>query len=381
MLTGRALFLGPTVTDTLAAILEREPAWDTLPAATPPVIRRLLQRCLEKDSTRRLRDIAEARMEIEEGLRGAAPTAADTAVVEATRPRVRLPLTMAVVTSLVALIGIGAWAPWREAPLLQTQYAAGSSSQTAHLAVLPFEVLTVGETEQYLGLGIADALITHLANVRPLKVRPTAVVIRYDTQTADPRQAGRELDAEHVLAGTLQKTGEMYRISMQLIRTADGVAIWGRTYDVARPDLPTIEARVSQQVAEALRVQLTTKPGGVPPRNPAAYEAYLQGRALLVNYSEAKMGAAIESFERAIELDPDYASAHAGLATALAWFSVRFAYEKDAVDGGAGLNPQRRAPWRSIPTWARRIWPLPAPPGRYTGVSIGVACWMKRNRR
>ena len=75
--------------------------------------------------------------------------------------------------------------------------------------MLPFKVLTVGETEQYLGLGIADALITQLANVRTLKVRPTAVVIRYDTQAPDPRQAGRELEAEHVLAGTLQKAGEM----------------------------------------------------------------------------------------------------------------------------------------------------------------------------
>ncbi len=108
MLTGRALFLGPTVTDTLAAILEREPAWDTLPGATPPVIRRLLQRCLEKDPTRRLRDIADARMEIEDALRGSARTAADTAIVDPPRPRVRLPWAMAVVTSLVALIAVGA---------------------------------------------------------------------------------------------------------------------------------------------------------------------------------------------------------------------------------------------------------------------------------
>ena len=96
------LFLGPTVTDTLAAILEREPKWDTLPAATPPVIRRLLQRCLEKDPTRRLRDIADARMEIEDGLRGGARTAAEIAVVDRTRPRVRVQWAMAAVTLLAA---------------------------------------------------------------------------------------------------------------------------------------------------------------------------------------------------------------------------------------------------------------------------------------
>ena len=96
MLTGRGPFLGPTVTDTLAAILEREPAWDALPGTTPPVIRRLLRRCLEKDPKRRLRDIADARMEI------------DGVISGPTRSRVLLPWAMAVITSLGALIAVGA---------------------------------------------------------------------------------------------------------------------------------------------------------------------------------------------------------------------------------------------------------------------------------
>jgi eukaryotic-like serine/threonine-protein kinase len=122
-----------------------------------------------------------------------------------------------------------------------------------------------------------------------------------------------------------------------LIRTADGVPIWGRSYHVARTDLLTIEEQVSQQVADALRAHLTPVGQGrqrMAPRNPAAYESYLQGRALFVNYSEAKMRAAIESFERALQLEPDYALARAGLATSLAWFSVRYAYQKDALYWG-----------------------------------------------
>ena len=186
-------------------------------------------------------------------------------------------------------------------------------------------------------MGIADAVITHLANVRTLSVRPTAAVIKYESGAVDPRRAGQELDAEQVLSGTLQKSDETYRISMQLIRTADGVPVWGRSYTVARTDLLTIEEQVSQQVADALRVQLRAAADGhqrTAPKNPAAYESYLQGRALFVNYSEAKMRAAIESFERAVQLEPDYALARAGLAISLAWFSVRYAYQKDALYWG-----------------------------------------------
>ena len=243
-----------------------------------------------------------------------------------------LALSLASVLILILIAwGTRRWVVVRSSP------ADGRAAGAVQLAVLPLKVLTPGDTERHLGVGIADAVITQLANVRTLSVRPTAAVIRYEAGAPDPRLAGQELDAEHVLSGTLQKSGETFRISMQLIRTADGVPIWGHSYHVARTDLLTIEDQVSRQVAEALRAQLKTVGQArqrTAPKNPAAYESYLQGRALLVNYSEAKMRAAIESFERALQLEPDYALARAGLANSLAWFSVRYAYQKDALYWG-----------------------------------------------
>jgi TolB-like protein/Tfp pilus assembly protein PilF len=236
--------------------------------------------------------------------------------------------------SLLVLIAV-VWTT-RRFSTVRPPPASTAAAPAVQLAVLPLKVLTAGDTEKYLGVGIADAVITQLANVRTLSIRPTAAVIKYEAGAPDPRRAGQKLDAEHVLSGTLQKSDESYRVSMQLIRTADGVPVWGQSYHVARTDLLTIEEQVSQQVAEALRVQLRgTGPNRrAASKNPAAYESYLQGRALLVNYSEAKMRAAIESFERAVQLDQDNALARAGLATALAWFSVRFAYQKDALYWG-----------------------------------------------
>jgi TolB-like protein/DNA-binding winged helix-turn-helix (wHTH) protein/Flp pilus assembly protein TadD len=272
------------------------------------------------------------------GYRFIAPLQSTKVLSQHRNDRTRL---VALISAGVVLIGLG-WGAWTFVFRDQQGGADPAPRRPVQLAVLPLKVVSTGETERHLGVGIADAVITRLANVRTLRVRPTAAVAKYDSETVDPRRAGEELDAEHVLSGTLRKAADRYRVSLQLIRTNDGVPIWGRTYDVARTDLLTIEDHVSQQVAAALQRQLTARSEGgrIPRLNPGAYEAYLQGRALLLNYSESNMRAAIDGFENAIRLQPEYALAHAGLATAFARFSRRYAYEKDAVEWGRRAEEQ-----------------------------------------
>ena len=120
MLTGRAAFASDTISDTIAGILEREPDWRALPAATPPGVTRLLRRCLSKDPKRRLHDIGDARIEIEDALSDAALIPAESAAVD--RPPVRLPRAIAVVTSVVALIAVVALT-WYVGTAWQTQAA------------------------------------------------------------------------------------------------------------------------------------------------------------------------------------------------------------------------------------------------------------------
>ena len=162
---------------------------------------------------------------------------------------------------------------------------------------------------------------------------------------------------------------------MQLVR-ADGVAVWGRTYDQPRAGLLELQDRIAEQMVSALRIELS------PPErarlhlrytdNPAAYDLYLRGRALLVNYTEAKMREAIVNFEHALALDQNYALARAALATATAWFSVRYAYEAEALAVGTSAQTTRRAARSSrIHRSRTRTSRLRAQPGRSMVGSTG----------
>jgi DNA-binding winged helix-turn-helix (wHTH) protein/TolB-like protein/tetratricopeptide (TPR) repeat protein len=225
--------------------------------------------------------------------------------------------------------------------------SSGRSSAPAQLAVLPLRVLATSPDadREYLGVGIADAITTRLANARQIALRPTSAVLPYRDAESDPARVAAALRVEHLLVGTIQEVEQAFRVSVQLVRR-DGVAVWGRTYDVPRTGLLRLQDDVAEQVVTALRVELT------PPErarfvvrhtnNPAAFDHYLRGRALLVNYTEANMREAIRAFEQALALDSNYARARAALATATAWFSVRYAYESEAAAWGKRAEEDAR---------------------------------------
>ena len=256
--------------------------------------------------------------------------------------RLRYPRVL-LAAGLVLLIAAGAWlARTRNGP---AERAAGTP---ARVAVLPLRVLAEQQSgSSYLGVGIADAITTRLANVRQIAASPTTAVLPYREGVLRPEDVARELGVDHVLVGTLQAAEQAYRVAVQLVR-ADGVAVWGRTYDVPRADLLRLQDEVAEQVVRALRVELSASERARfsvrHTDDPAAYDLYLRGRTLLVDYTEAKMREAIDFFERAVAADPGYGLARAALATACAWFSVRYAYQADArVWGQRAEDHARRA--------------------------------------
>ena len=210
------------------------------------------------------------------------------------------------------------------------------------LAVLPFENLSGPPAGEHLGggidfadslaFGIPDAIITRLSSVRQFRVRPTSAVARYYRQAVDVQDVGRRLGSQYVLVGTVRATPDRVRASVQLVRTTDGSPVWGRQYDSAREDLLGIEDDVAEAIAGALRVQMSDAERERLyrryTRSGAAYERYLMGRARLRSVTEQDARQAIAEFEAARDLDPDYAPAYAGLATAAAQLRVRFASQE-----------------------------------------------------
>src|SRR4030095_14852982 len=190
--------------------------------------------------------------------------------------------------------------------------------QKAALAVLPIRSIDSPEADAaHLGVGIADAIVTKLANVQSIRVRPTSAIVSLEGRTIDAVAVAHQLQVDHVLTGTVRRAGDAYRFNLQLIRATDDVLVWGRQIDVSQQSLFTIEDQVSTQVVAALQLQMTSAARARLSRpstqNPDAYSEYLQGRALMANYSDSNLREAMNHFERALQIDQNYGLASAGL--------------------------------------------------------------------
>jgi eukaryotic-like serine/threonine-protein kinase len=222
-------------------------------------------------------------------------------------------------------LGLIAATLWLRRPMS----SASSDGAPTRLAVLPFKALGVAGDSGVLTVGIPDAIITRLAGVHQLRLRPTSAVLRYQAADTDPQTAARELGVDYVLAGTVQSAADRLRVSVQLLRAADGGALWGAHYDLSPRDLLTLQDSIAERVSGALAVRMNAVEQERLFRrytdNVAAYEAYLRGRSELARVSEDGTRAAIAAFERALALDSTYALARAGLAMASADMHLRFA--------------------------------------------------------
>jgi len=139
---------------------------------------------------------------------------------------------------LLLILAAGHWWRQRQTQIaLQRAVRPAEAKPAAQLAILPLRVLTPGEEIDYLSVGIPDAIITRLANVRQLRLRPTTAILRYEKEVVDPRRVGQQLEVEYVLVGTLQRPGNAYRVNVQLVRTSDGVPLWGENYDLSKKEL------------------------------------------------------------------------------------------------------------------------------------------------
>src|SRR5579872_5565071 len=255
-----------------------------------------------------------------------------------------LPTLAVVVASMVVLLvaAIG----YREF----TPAKASNVSSIRSLAVLPFQTLSTNISDRYLGLGMADAVITKLANTGKIIVRPTSAIQQYAGTQLTPQAVGREQGVDAVLDGRIQRDGNRVRVTVQLIRVQDGLQLWADTFDRQFTDVFALEDALSAMAAQSLRLQLT----GEETRrftkratdNPDAYDAYMKGRYFWNKRTESGLNKGLEYFWQAIKLDPAFAEAYAGVADSyatLGLYSVlpprqAFPKAKDAATRALQMN-------------------------------------------
>ncbi|MBI3697287.1 MAG: winged helix-turn-helix domain-containing protein [Acidobacteria bacterium] len=204
---------------------------------------------------------------------------------------------------------LGAFLYWRVFP---------RANQPATLAVLPFRPLSQNDRDEPLELGMADALITKLSNLRQTVVRPTSAVRRYLDGGTDALAAGRQLQTDWVLEGSIQRSADRIRVTVQLLSVRGEKPSWASTFDERFTDIFTVQDLISERVADALTVQLTGEERKRLRKrytdDAQAYQLYLLGRYHWNKRTSAGLNKGIEYFRQAIAKDLDYAPAYAGLA-------------------------------------------------------------------
>lgn len=198
------------------------------------------------------------------------------------------------------------------------------------LAVLPLKFMNLASTgdtdDRFLGLGLADALITRLSKVRRFVVRPTSSIVSFGDDMIDPIRAGRELSVDYILDGNIKKANDRLRVTIQLLSVADNAAVWATSIDETLSDFLTLEDTLANKVIEVLLPQLTgSELAEFAKRGtdvPEAFEHYLRGRYHFNNFTEEGFAKAFVSFHSAIAADPNYAYAYSGIADYYNWLGI-----------------------------------------------------------
>jgi len=185
------------------------------------------------------------------------------------------------------------------------------------IAVLPFKLLSDEPDKQYLADGMMDAILLHLQNFKGLQVISRTSVEQYKGTTKTVHVIGQELDVEYLLEGSFQKVGDYVRLIIQLIKTSNDSHVWANEYNRNWKDIFSVQSEVAEVIAAELKVELTPLEKQLtektPTANLAAYEAYLQGTFYWKKTTQNGWDIALQYFEKAKEMDPEYALAYAGI--------------------------------------------------------------------
>jgi eukaryotic-like serine/threonine-protein kinase len=333
MVAGRSPFAGPSGTDILAAILDREPSpLARFEPEAPRELQRISAKTLQKDREQRYQSMKDLLLDLR-ALHdtSAAHTTNQRLEHEASRSgRVRADekvgrlttrkLVIALIACVVAVTAAGGW--W------MASRRQPSPQEIPSVVVLPFD--TIGNAEQYFAHGITEAVTTEVGRFGGLRVIASNTAFAYRNRASN-REIARQLGVQLVIRGAVQRAGERVRIDVSLVDAGDDTALWSERYNRQVGDVLMVQDEISTQIAATLSRRFGARPGTRPvsraARNPEAYDAYLRGLWHLKGRSVVSPGMdagaeqrrlAVVELERAIAADPSFAVARAALASAYA---------------------------------------------------------------
>ncbi|MGZ8845120.1 MAG: protein kinase domain-containing protein [Pyrinomonadaceae bacterium] len=330
MLTGTWPFRGKTTIDVRHAVIydQAKPLAEMRPGATPARLQQMIDRAMQKEPRNRYQKIEELRDELRKILHdvssgvpmdiAAAPKhlGGATPVGRAMRWLRKMSGGKEIATSAPQFSS----RPVTEAP--EATMTTMTDREKKNLAVLPFKNLNNDPASSFYEFALADAVITELARIRSLVVRPSSVMSKYQGQVVDPADVGRELSVDAVLSAGFIHVGERFRVNAQLLDVKTGNIIWSDRVDASANDIIAVQDEITQRIVDGLRIELSPdeQAGLAQPKtvNAEAYQEYLRGRDRFARFifrtvSAEDCDAAIAHFTRAIELDHEFGLAYDGL--------------------------------------------------------------------
>ncbi|HVS82217.1 MAG TPA: protein kinase [Pyrinomonadaceae bacterium] len=348
MISGQAPFVGKTPTETISLILQKEPAPLTrYTHEVPAELERIVTKALTKDREERyqtakdllidLRNL-KRKLEVDAEIDRTAPpelrtlgptssgqsTPATASGAAATAPasaahaassaeyivsgikQHKLAAAIAAIALVLAAVGLFAYL-----------HARNAEVAIESIAVLPFQNRSAEADTEYLSDGLAESLIYRLSQLPNLKVSPTSSVFRYKGKEIDPVKVGQELGVNAVVSGRIVQRGDNLTISAELVDVRYNKLLWGEQYDRKMSDLIVTQREIAREIVEKLKLKVSGEEKGLDKHyteSNEAYQLYLKGRFYWNKRTGESIKKSIESFNQAIEKDPSYALAYAGLA-------------------------------------------------------------------
>jgi serine/threonine protein kinase/tetratricopeptide (TPR) repeat protein len=350
MAGGRLPFKGKTSVDVMHEVLHGEP--QALEPPVPQPWQQIIIKAMAKEPARRYQTASELLEDIR--------TTVKTHYAGQHVVPIEMAASLRACNSVekVGLAGkVSLWVKSVFRPRQSADESSGARSGTADLtpsmwrtgdkktiAILPFKNLSGSPDADFYSFSLADSVITELAQLRDLIVRPSSYIARYQNRDVDPRDIGTTLAVDAVLASGYIKSGDRFRVTPQLVDTKSGEIIWSDKIDVDARDIITIQDTISRQIVEGLRIRTSSAEDlrlvKAPTADAGAYEVYLQARTRLFKFTQTllveDLEAAIALFKSATEIDPEFALAFSGLGVCYCNYVLKgiggFEYYKQAKE-------------------------------------------------